>query len=68
MEESCPVSFEPQPSIARPSAEGNPAGVSAANQMSRIYTTMHRGGVVQNHLISFRVSSCDWWFKSLLRL
>ena len=24
--------------------------------------------VVQNHLISFRVSSCDWWFKSLLRL
>jgi hypothetical protein len=28
----------------------------------------NHGGVVQNHLISFRVSSCDWWFKSLPQL
>ena len=28
----------------------------------------NHGGVVQKHMISFRVFSCDWWFKSLPRL
>jgi len=43
MEAGSPVNFEPQPSRARQSAEGTPLGVSIANQMTRIYTTKHRG-------------------------